>query len=737
MARSLEELLKTHPSLEFVLDGQTQVMEDLRFVSEELYERLLRFVEEGRLKVGPVYAQIDWRISIPQAVWMDFEIGRMDCERMGGCFKYGWFMDNFGHISQLPQIMRIFGIEGAVIWRGVRHTFPAFSWRSPDGSTVPVVSLVGGYRTLYNLSDTSEIAEDRLRKQLEKLGRLGKPVVLTDGYDLDVHPEDPSDFLKEDVDTKVEDVFEELSSLPVVEGELLSGKIASVFPGTLSTRTYLKISADHVGKVLTTLDFTSSYLGLGRPIPLWRDYLKTLIHDNVCGVGIDQIHEEMVEEYRRILLSSAEALEELTRRFDLSGLHVFSPSEFEGAFSSWKGIFKVKAEGVGFWKVEEIGLKESSGDFEPFKVLIERELGDAYSSYTEPMEWKEWIRRRGVWEAEGVKRFVFERVLEGEGIELRILETYDVFEDYVWLTAVLDPRGCCYKLYYVFDRGEDLRVGMPFDVVERECTDEDLLPEDETLGGILLAAREVGKIEEFPLQDFIITSGKTIVVKGMRSYVCREERILIPVVRSVEWITREVKGRTGDAGPKMYVPGARCERRITVQMGTIEGEDEEKARFLAWPKIFVRSKGGSRENVKMFESGFILPGLRLRGRRIEKLSFNPVEFNGNSRTLVMAEPLPVGEDRSRPSRRVLNEIRREISSIEERLSELERSMKGKISLEHEYWTLKRRKLELELSLKLNESRLSEDDLKNITFELNEVRRKKRTYDYLLEMEGRS
>ena len=50
----------------------------------------------------------------------------------------GYLPDMFGHIAQMPQILRRAGIGRAVVWRGVpaaidRH---AFTWRAPDGSSV-------------------------------------------------------------------------------------------------------------------------------------------------------------------------------------------------------------------------------------------------------------------------------------------------------------------------------------------------------------------------------------------------------------------------------------------------------------------------------------------------------------------------------------------------------------------------------------------------------------------------
>ena len=59
----------------------------------------------------------------------------------------GYLPDMFGHVAQMPQILRRAGIGHAVVWRGVpaaidRH---AFRWRAPDGSTVRTEYLVGGY----------------------------------------------------------------------------------------------------------------------------------------------------------------------------------------------------------------------------------------------------------------------------------------------------------------------------------------------------------------------------------------------------------------------------------------------------------------------------------------------------------------------------------------------------------------------------------------------------------------
>ena len=52
--------------------------------------------------------------------------------------RVGYLPDMFGHIAQMPQILRAFGIDNAVVWRGVPSVVDGhrFEWRGIDGSTV-------------------------------------------------------------------------------------------------------------------------------------------------------------------------------------------------------------------------------------------------------------------------------------------------------------------------------------------------------------------------------------------------------------------------------------------------------------------------------------------------------------------------------------------------------------------------------------------------------------------------
>ena len=67
----------------------------------------------------------------------------------GGAMEVGYLPDMFGHIAQMPQILRLAGFEHAVVWRGVPTAIDrraAFWWEAPDGSTVRAEYLPVGLR---------------------------------------------------------------------------------------------------------------------------------------------------------------------------------------------------------------------------------------------------------------------------------------------------------------------------------------------------------------------------------------------------------------------------------------------------------------------------------------------------------------------------------------------------------------------------------------------------------------
>jgi len=324
----LFSLLEADPGYRFVLDGQMLVVEDWldqlpkneRVAAEAL---LGKYASEGRLLLGPYWAAVDWKNVGAESLVRNIVLGCREALRYGPPMKTGWLVDGFGQVGQTAQLHQLAGIDAIFVWRGVE--FPAdavrseFTWRGPDGSEVLAVYLFDSYRNLMGLTRYPDIAGPRVANQVDKMRPFltGPNVLLMNGYDLDPCPENPLSVLEEPLyrtvqatpDSYVQSVRESGADLPVLHGELLSGRYLSVFPGTLSSRVYLKLwnrrCEDLLTKVVEPLGCMNWYeVGLSPQSEIaacWKELIANQCHDNIAGVCVDPVHREMEKRYHRLV----------------------------------------------------------------------------------------------------------------------------------------------------------------------------------------------------------------------------------------------------------------------------------------------------------------------------------------------------------------------------------------------------------------------------------------------------
>ncbi|WP_041082122.1 glycoside hydrolase family 38 N-terminal domain-containing protein [Thermotoga profunda] len=811
--QKLFDLIEKNKRYTYVLDGQTLILEDLINKSPQLKPKLKEFVRSGNLLIGPLYSQIDFRISPESAILKNLQIGRKDMKEFGANTKVAWMVDNFGFISQLPQLLKRYGIDGAFIWRGVGVEKPSIElfWSSPDGSKVKCIFLIGGYRNLYGLSLTKDLAKKRLWHEVKKL----KPFSLTglipllDGYDLDTNPEDPMKVLGEEIilttpDDFLKDIFSKPVHFPIVNGEMISGKYACVFPGTLSTRVYLKRQSYVVGKILRYVEFLS-FLNGGSIEDWYRTYLKTLIHDNICGVGIDRIHRQMQRDYKKMYLKLKTLfVDELTKALKKtelkSGRYVLSflPFDYDHWHCDGKKCYRLKSNGVGFFELFDVDrpIKDQTLSFEndyyraefcedgTLRVNdmltgilnLEKELGDSYSTSTEKLDFSTHLLRIEV-ERAGKKHKIIrlQRIIRAKNILIKIQEKviFDQSPLVKW-QMITDLNGKNYVLSFVtktFDTDSKVLVKMPFEIVERKRIDEDLLDLDagHELNSVLLAAREVEPVRKFPFQGFVALSNdrtKAVMAKGVYQYEVDEcGDIKIDLVRSMEWIAKgDVKGRSGDAGPLMYVPDAKCEGRMNFELAICDVSLHAKSKeFFKWFSLFddppmtisLRNEEGELRSLNLYTSE--LPWVCTEENRL--VVYNPYSELVNdlkpgqiSSILVDSKlkhidqnvslkiydfpAFPSSVSKVTTSQRILNLIRKRIIEItkqvyllENRLKKAKKNSSEYHLLKHKILSKKRTQLELKISLTLNKGKMP----KNLMKKLNQVRAKRRIYDYIVEL----
>ncbi len=148
-------LLRRDPEYRFTQDQVVLVKSYWEGLSEEERAEFRRMVEEGRLAiVGGMYVQPEVAEPSGESLVRQILFGqRWLVETFGKRARCGWFIDTFGQVPQLPQILSRAGFDAYVFWRDVPPNFPIdtlpadFWCESPDGSRILTHWLAGGYST--------------------------------------------------------------------------------------------------------------------------------------------------------------------------------------------------------------------------------------------------------------------------------------------------------------------------------------------------------------------------------------------------------------------------------------------------------------------------------------------------------------------------------------------------------------------------------------------------------------
>jgi hypothetical protein len=325
----LDLLAKDREYKYFMLDGQTIVLEDYLEVRPEREAELRRHIRAGRILIGPWHILPDEFLVSPEATIRNFLEGARTCRRFGPRMPVGYTPDPFGHIGQLPQILRGFGIEYAAFRRGLSDEPCEVWWDSPDGSRVLAAYLRDGYDNAAGLptGDRALFVEEvaRRRDSLRPHSAVND-LILMHGTDHMEPPRNTSIAIRSTVNklsggrlihSTLPKYFAAVTSairrrkikFPIVSGELRSPKRHHLLPGVLSTRMWIKQRNRECEILLErwTEPFSawaSLMLPSRTPDPsiakpqgplraAWRMLMQNHPHDSICGCSIDEVHEEM------------------------------------------------------------------------------------------------------------------------------------------------------------------------------------------------------------------------------------------------------------------------------------------------------------------------------------------------------------------------------------------------------------------------------------------------------------
>ncbi len=335
----LDELLammKSQPALKyFQTDGQVIMIEDYLEIRPEREDEIRELARSGRLKLGPWYVLPDEFLVSGESLIRNLQMGMEVSGHFGEPSRAGFLCDMFGHISQMPQILRGFGIDSALLWRGVNEeTHGAmFRWQSPDGSEVMVYrfSPRSGYCSYAfkvrkcHQPDTAldfETAMKDFREYLDFETRRCPTdafLVFDGGDHMEIEPRTVDllaeankrygdvEIVSSTLDAFMDDVRRQRNKITkAFVGELRDPGMTSdeqwLIPGVLSSRIHLKQANARCENELCLWaePFSVFAASSGRTYPAgflrtaWRHLLANHPHDSICGCSIDQAHKDML-----------------------------------------------------------------------------------------------------------------------------------------------------------------------------------------------------------------------------------------------------------------------------------------------------------------------------------------------------------------------------------------------------------------------------------------------------------
>jgi alpha-mannosidase len=322
----------------FTTDGQSIPLEDYLEIRAERRAQVQQLLRAGKLVTGPWYVQPDEFLVSGEALIRNLKLGRQYARDLGGQpSSAGFVCDQFGHNSQLPQILAGFGIHGALVWRGVNQSAERhFRWQGADGTETACYRFGStgycDYAIWVRFGREPGAAFDAARTDggldwfLEREAAATKigPILLFDGCDHQEWDQAAYKVLAErlgaadehyaivhtTLDDYLKDMLAEAGQIkPVRSGELrepgaqlIPEDEQWVIPGVLSSRVWIKQTNAECqallcqwAEPLTAL----AQLALGKETApgflaaAWRWLLQNHPHDSMGGCSLDAVHEDM------------------------------------------------------------------------------------------------------------------------------------------------------------------------------------------------------------------------------------------------------------------------------------------------------------------------------------------------------------------------------------------------------------------------------------------------------------
>ena len=346
------ELLESDKLPSFYFDGHTAALEDYLEMRPEKTDAVKKLISDKRLFIGPFYCLIDEFLTDEKVIRKNLEIGLKYAREMGCNDFLGYFADTFGHTPNTIPLLKEYGINTAIVWRGCGDIPSEFTWGgvnedNKNKSSINCINLVRGYFNDYISSrmDIDKKAEC-IKKELDKIAEHSGDVLLMPigGDHLGVH----SDIMQivDDVNQRLEDYEIQLGSIfDYIElvknnfsqfeyrGELRDNSKTFTLQGSYSSRLDLKRLNIEISHLLDKADRLRQYFKhetqkYERVIDYaYKFLLQNQAHDSIYGCSLDDVHREDIVRYKKIQQIADTVIDEIRFKNKISDKEIINLGE--------------------------------------------------------------------------------------------------------------------------------------------------------------------------------------------------------------------------------------------------------------------------------------------------------------------------------------------------------------------------------------------------------------------------
>lgn len=353
----------------FYFDGQVSALLDYLEVRPENEQVIKDLIKKKKLFIGPFYCLVDEYLTDGICFRKNLEIG-LKIAKSFGCKDFvGYFADTFGHSENVSKILKEYGIDRAVVWRGCPKDLPSeFIFNG-----VNTVNLIRGYfMDIFSSNKSISEKAEFLKSHLDLIAEKSSDVLLLPiGADHLAIPKDISSQIEqvnellEDYEISLGSIFDYFNIVDFEKeynGELRDNSNTFILQGSYSARTKLKqmntlcsYKLDLANKL--QINFGEKYSNIIEQG--YKLLLQNQAHDSICGCSTDLVHRENITRYNKILQIADTIIDEI-------GL-----SKLENMSITFKNVDKYKLLEVEKTKIDENSQVLSSRKGFPKKLLYD------------------------------------------------------------------------------------------------------------------------------------------------------------------------------------------------------------------------------------------------------------------------------------------------------------------------------------------------------------------------------